>query len=82
MSKLAVTLLFSKSVLISAIISIIFIFYGDYLIKKYNLESKYPKLATFIKYRRQFQKYYLISSCLTIFIIIFSEIVFCIAVLL
>ena len=40
------------------IISIVTIFYSDYLIKHFKLELKYPKIAKFIQLRRQFQWYY------------------------
>jgi len=54
-------ILISVAILFS-IISIIFIFYGDSLIKYFNLENKYPKLAKFIQLRRQFQQYYFIFN--------------------
>jgi hypothetical protein len=54
-------ILISLAILFS-LISIIFIFYGDSLIKYFNLENKYPKLAKFIQLRRQFQQYYFIFN--------------------
>ena len=81
MGKLAIALLFSKSLLLSSFISIIFIYYGDNLISKYKLDIKYPKLAAVINLRKKFTKYYLISNWLTIFFVILSEIIFSIAVL-
>jgi hypothetical protein len=79
MSKIALGLLLLNYALISSLISIIFIFYGDYLIKKYKIEVNYPKLAKIISLRRKFQKYYLIVDFLIIISVILSEIVFCIA---
>jgi len=79
--KLAIALLISKSIIISCFISISFIYYGDYLITKFNLENKYPKLANIIKLRKQFTKYYLISNILTIAFAILIEIVFSISIL-
>ena len=32
--------------------------YGNYLIEKWELKNKYPKLAKFIGYRLTYQKYY------------------------
>jgi hypothetical protein len=81
MGKIALGLLLLKYVLISSLISIVFIFYGDYLIEKYQLEVKYPKLAKIIKLRREFKKYYLIIDSLIIISVILIEIIFCIGIL-
>jgi len=54
-------ILFSQVILASAI-SIVFIFFGEFLIQRYDLENKYPKLAKFIQLRRKFQRYYLILN--------------------
>jgi hypothetical protein len=51
-------LLFNYLIL-SNTISIILILYGDYLILRFDLENKYPKLAKLIQFRRKFQEYYL-----------------------
>jgi hypothetical protein len=58
-------ILFSQVIIASAI-SIVFIFFGEYLIQRYDLENKYPKLAKIIQLRRKFQKYYLILNILYI----------------
>jgi hypothetical protein len=81
LGKIALGLLLLKYTLVSSIISIIFIFYGDFLIKKYKIEVNYPKLAKIISLRRKFQKYYLIMDSLIIVSVILIEIIFCIAVL-
>ena len=36
------------------------VFFGNEVIKYFNLEKKYPKLTTFFKLRSQFKRYYLI----------------------
>jgi hypothetical protein len=51
------------------IISIIF--FGDYLIKYFNLEKSYPKLAAFIQMRRKFQNYYIILNMILIILVLF-----------
>jgi len=71
--KLAVGLILGKSVILSALISIIFIFYGNILIDKYDLVNKYPKLAKIIELRRKYQKYYFNFYCLLIFLIVINE---------
>lgn len=46
--------------LIFILFSMITIFYGDYLIRRFELEVKYPKLAKWIQLRRNLQNYSLI----------------------
>jgi hypothetical protein len=58
--KLAIFLILSKSLILSALTSVVFIHYGDILIEKYDLVNKYPKLAKFIELRQKYQKYYFI----------------------
>lgn len=41
-----------------AVINLALVFYGDSLIIKLNLENKFPKLASIIRFRRKFQQYY------------------------
>jgi len=79
--RLAVSLLLLNSALFSAAVSLIFIFYGDYLLNRFNIELRFPKLAKIIKLRKQFQKYYLISNFGVIFVVTIVEIIFSIAVL-
>jgi hypothetical protein len=59
-----------KSVILSALISIIFVFYGNIFIEKYNLENKYPRLWKIIQLRQKYQKYYFNLNCFLIFIIV------------
>jgi hypothetical protein len=80
-SKLAVSLLLSKSVLVSSLISLAFIFYGDYLVERFNLETRYPKLYQIINLRKKFNRYYLILNISTIIIVILAEVIFSIAII-
>jgi hypothetical protein len=80
-SKLALSLLLSKSVLVSSLVSMAFVFYGDYLIKRFNLETRYPKLYEIINLRKKFNRYYLILNITTIIIVILAEVIFSIAIL-
>jgi hypothetical protein len=50
---------------LSSITSVIF---GDFLIKYFNLEGKFPKIVNFIQLRRKLQRYYLILNISLIFI--------------
>nr|YP_010990997.1 hypothetical protein UYP79_mgp066 [Pappia fissilis]WOX61270.1 hypothetical protein [Pappia fissilis] len=72
--KLAFSGLLLNSLILNYLISIILVLYGDYLIKRFDLENKYPKLAKFIKIRRQLQNYYLKVCFLWIFICIMPQI--------
>ena len=74
--KLAVSLILGKSVIFSALLSIIFIFYGNILIEKYDLVNRYPKLAKIIQLRRKFQKYYFNYYCGLILSVIVIEVAF------
>jgi len=58
---ISITLLFCLGSLIS-------IFYIEYLIKKFNLEIKYSRIARFIKFRRKFQQYYFLFNSIFIFV--------------
>ena len=63
-------------VILFSLFSILTIFYGEFFIQKFSLETKYPKLAKFIQIRRKFQQFYLITQFLTILaILIVSTIV-------
>lgn len=71
-SQFAVSLMLINYGVINAVITIIFILYGDYLINKFQLDKKYPKVARIIALRKKFQRYYLFLS---FFFIIFSSLV-------
>lgn len=47
----------------------LFIFFGNEIIKYLDLENKYPKLATFLKLRAKFQRYYLMWNIFLMFFI-------------
>lgn len=72
--QFAVSLLFLNYGVINAVITIIFIVYGDYLINKFQLETKYPKLASIIVLRKKFQRYYLFLSFFLIILVSLVEI--------
>jgi len=52
LQKLAICIILGKGLLISALSGIISIYYGDYLIEKFDLVKKYPRLARFIEIRK------------------------------
>jgi hypothetical protein len=71
--QLAVGIILGKSVILSALVSIVLIFYGENLLNKYDIANKYPKIAKIIALRRKYQKYYFNYNCLLILIIIINE---------
>jgi hypothetical protein len=58
-------------IIFSCIISIIIIIYSEYLIRYFNIETRYPKISKFIQIRRTLQQYYLSINLIIILITIF-----------
>jgi len=54
--------------ILGCLISMLFAFYGNFMIEKLSLEQKYPKLSGIIKLRIKFQHFYIITN--SIFIVI------------
>jgi hypothetical protein len=81
MGKLSVSLFFLNYAILQALSSIVVIFYGEYLLKKFKIEEKFPRLSKFISLRRKFQAYYLFSSVSVIFLAALTQITFAIWVL-
>jgi hypothetical protein len=65
-SKLACTMIFTSSFILWSLFGIMLNLYGNYLLDRFNLEERYPKIAIFIKYRRKLSKYYIMSNFLLI----------------
>jgi hypothetical protein len=78
----AAALLLLNSGLVSCLISIAIILYGDYLLEKYNLKQRYPKLAKFIELRQKFKKYNLYLNIIFIALVVLTQVTFSIAILL
>jgi hypothetical protein len=68
--NLAMSNILGSMFIIFSLISIISIFYGDKLIRFFDLENRFPKLAKFIQIRRKFQQYYLLMNISLIIIIL------------
>ena len=62
--------------LIFILFSITTIFYGDYLIRRFDLENKYPKLAKWIELRRRFQHYSLLWNLFLASMVILTILIF------
>lgn len=61
---------FGYLIIFFAINSVIIIYYGDLLIKYFNLEMKYPKLTRLIQLRRKILTYHLLINFIFIYIVI------------
>lgn len=72
--KLALCGLLFNNLILSYTISIIVILYGDYLIRRFDLVNKYPKIAKFIQIRQKLQQYYLKISFVWIFMCVLPQI--------
>jgi F0F1-type ATP synthase membrane subunit c/vacuolar-type H+-ATPase subunit K len=57
--KMACCFIVSGGAILSCILSIILTLYGDYLLDKFKLETRYPKLAKIILLRKKLHSYYL-----------------------
>lgn len=80
-SQMAISVLVLNQAMLSALSTIVFIYYGDILIRRLNLEVRWPRLAKLINLRRKFQSYYFFISILIIASISVGEILICIKVL-
>ena len=72
--KLAFCGLLFNNLILSYTITIIVILYGDYLIRRFDLVNKYPKIAKFIQMRQKLQQYYLKISFVWIFMCVLPQI--------
>jgi organic radical activating enzyme len=79
--KLAVALLLLNSSLVSSLISITVVLYGDYLVEKYKLKERFPKFAKIIEFRQKLKKYSLYLDIIAILIVILTQVIFSLAIL-
>ena len=70
LETLAVLHICGSLIILFSMFSILSIFYGEFFIQKFSLETRYPKLAKFIKLRRKYQQFYLFTQFLSIFAIL------------
>lgn len=60
--KLFIGLLIFKYVILSCCISILSIIYGNYLIDRFNIEGKYPRIYKLLSLRIKYQRYYILLN--------------------
>ena len=61
-------------VILSVFTSIVIILFGDYLISKLQLETRYPRLAKFIQIRQKVNKYFLVYNIVFTYFMLISYI--------
>src|ERR1700727_2435123 len=69
---LAITHISGSILIIISLLSIITILCGDYLVKYFNLEKKYPKIVRFIRFRRNVKNIEIFLTLIIIFIVLFT----------
>lgn len=79
--NIAISLLVSHGVVLSIVVNLLFIHFGDKFISKFNLEERFPQLRKILEYRRKFQRFYMINGIFMIVIISGSYIIFAISIL-
>ena len=78
---LAFSGLLLNSLILSHTLSIIITLYGDYLISRFDLVNRYPRLAKIIKLRKTLQAYYLKISFTWIILAVIPQMVVYIVIL-
>ena len=68
-SKLVCVMMFSSYFISSCVLGLVINLYGNYLLNRFKLEEKYPKVAIFIKYRKTVSKYYILLNMIHIIIV-------------
>lgn len=67
-TKTACIMILSSSIVFSCLFAITINLYGNYLISRFKLEERYPRVAIFINYRIKVSKYFILSNIIYIFI--------------
>ena len=80
-TKVVITMMFSSYFILSCILGLALNLYGNILLDKFQLETRYPKLAFIIKYRRKVSQYYIISNIIFIILVCLTNLIFGISVL-
>ena len=74
--QIAITNLCADIFIFACLVTIVTIFYGDLVIKYFNLEERFPKLAKLIQLRRKFKTYSFSLNIALIFAILICVVLF------
>ena len=80
-TKIVLTMMFTNYFILSLILGITLNLYGYYLLDRFQLEKRYPKIAVIIKYRRKLSKYIILYNILLIILTCLMNIFFGISIL-
>jgi hypothetical protein len=81
LQQLCVSLLILNGVIFACVVNICLSLFGEYLINRFSLETRFPKLSKLIILRKKFQRYYLKFNLLVIILVVLTEMLFSIAVI-
>lgn len=65
---LAISHLFALILILTLLIELMSIYFSDYLLDKFNIKERYPKIHKLLELRRKFQRFYLIKDFIITFI--------------
>jgi hypothetical protein len=80
-TKLVFVMLLSNSLILWCVVSIILNKYSNYLLDRFNLETKFPRIAIFIKLRKKMSVYYMWSNFLIIILVCLTDIILGLSIL-
>ena len=80
--NIAFSMLISQSLILSIVINLLFIYFGDQFINKFKLDERYPKIKVIFEYRKKFQRFYTIHGIFLIVLTLIINIVFAVNILL
>jgi len=69
---LALSHIFAIILIFILLIDLMSIYFSDYLLQKFNIKNKYPKICKLLEIRRKFRLFYLIKDLLIIIIILIA----------
>lgn len=73
LDKVLIFNILSSATLLYYLLSFIMGKYGNFIIDRYDLQSKYPRLERFFRYRATYQRYYFIySSTMGVILLLFN----------
>lgn len=81
LTKAACVMMLSSYFIISCALGVGINLYGDYLLDRFKLEEKYPKVAIFIKYRKKASKFYIFSNLIYILLVCLMNMYFGISII-
>ena len=74
-TKVIFALMFSSYLILSCVFGITSNLYGNYLLERFKLEEKYPRLARYINYRKKMSRYYIVFNIIIIVLVCLTHIV-------